>query len=130
MVISIIAAALGPVTECSVKGPRGLGNERTSGENPKYSIVEIDQNTENNRGNLRRLVSCETQSANADLKKSQGVKYIFLVNESQKLIWDFDIQTDHLLSARRSHLIIIINKKQKQRELAEFWTLLSRPTTE
>ena len=47
-------------------------------------------------------------------------------NETHKLIWDFDIQTDYLISARRPDLIIINNK----RELAELWTLLSRRTTE
>ena len=35
-----------------------------------------------------------------------------LENDTYKLLWDFDIQTDHLISARRSDLIII-NKKKK-----------------
>ena len=30
-------------------------------------------------------------------------------NETHKLLWDFDIQTDHLISTRRSDLIIINN---------------------
>ena len=33
---------------------------------------------------------------------------------THKLLWDFDIQTDHLISARRPGLIII-NKKKKKR---------------
>ena len=49
-----------------------------------------------------------------------------LENNTQKLLWDFDIHTDHLISARRSDLIII----NKKRELAKLWTLLSRLTTE
>ena len=49
-----------------------------------------------------------------------------LENDTHKLLWDFDIQTDHLISARRPDLIIINNKK---RELAKLWTLLSRLTT-
>ena len=32
---------------------------------------------------------------------------------TQKFLWDFDIQTDHLISARRPN-IIIINKKAKR----------------
>ena len=32
-------------------------------------------------------------------------------NETHKLLWNFDIQTDHLISARRPDLIII-NKKE------------------
>ena len=34
-----------------------------------------------------------------------------LENDTHKLLWDFDIQTDHLISARRPDLIIINKKK-------------------
>ena len=40
----------------------------------------------------------------------------FLENDTHKLLWDFDIHTDHLISARRPDLIII---KKKKRELAK-----------
>ena len=33
-------------------------------------------------------------------------------NNAHKLLWDFDIQTDHLISARRPDLIIIHKKKR------------------
>ena len=36
-----------------------------------------------------------------------------LENETYKLQWDIDIQTDHLISARRRDLIIINNKKRE-----------------
>ena len=36
-----------------------------------------------------------------------------LENETRKLLWDFDIQTDPLISARRPDLIIIINNNNK-----------------
>ena len=36
-----------------------------------------------------------------------------LENDTHKLLWDFDLQTDHLISARRPDLIII-NKKKKE----------------
>ena len=35
-------------------------------------------------------------------------------NTTHKLLWDFDIQTDHLISARRPDLIIIYKKKKKE----------------
>ena len=35
----------------------------------------------------------------------------FLENDTNKLLWDFDLQTEHLISARRPDLIII-NKKE------------------
>ena len=40
-----------------------------------------------------------------------------LENDSHKLLWDFNIQTDHLIPARRPDLIII--KEKKKRELAK-----------
>ena len=46
-------------------------------------------------------------------------------NDTHKLQWDFDIQTDHLISARRPDLIII-NKKNKSVKLS---TYVSRFTT-
>ena len=45
-----------------------------------------------------------------------------LENDTHKLLWDFEIQTDHLISARRPDLIKINNKK---RELAKLQTLLT-----
>ena len=32
-----------------------------------------------------------------------------LENETHKLLWDFEIQTDHLISARRTDFVIINN---------------------
>ena len=37
-----------------------------------------------------------------------------LENNTHKLLWDFDIQTDHLISARRPDLVIINNNKKKR----------------
>ena len=37
-----------------------------------------------------------------------------LENDTHKLLWDFDLQTDHLISARRLDLIIIIKKENLQ----------------
>ena len=49
-----------------------------------------------------------------------------LENDTHKLLWDFDIQTDHLILAKRPDLIII-NKKRKSAKLS---TLLSQLTSE
>ena len=35
-------------------------------------------------------------------------------NDLHKLLWDFNIQTDHLIPARRPNLIIINKKKKKE----------------
>ena len=37
-------------------------------------------------------------------------------NEKLKLFWDFQIQTDHLISARRPNLIIIHKKEKKKKK--------------
>ena len=39
-----------------------------------------------------------------------------LEKDIHKLLWDFDIQTDHLISARRPDFIIINKKKKKKRK--------------
>ena len=41
-----------------------------------------------------------------------------LENDTHKLLWDFDIQTDYLISARRPDLIII-NKKKKKKKICK-----------
>ena len=48
-------------------------------------------------------------------------------NNTQKLLWDFDVQKDHLISTGRPELIIINNKKG---EFSKLLTLLSQLTTE
>ena len=46
-----------------------------------------------------------------------------LKNDTHKLLWDFEIQTDHLISPRRPDLII-----NQKREFSKLWTLPSRLT--
>ena len=45
-------------------------------------------------------------------------------NDTRKLLWDFDIHTDHLISAKRPGLVM----NNKKRELLKLRTLLSRLT--
>ena len=42
------------------KGTGGLGNFRTSGVHPNYSIIENGQNIEKSPGNLRKLAVTQT----------------------------------------------------------------------
>ena len=42
-----------------------------------------------------------------------------LENNTHKLLWNFDIDTDHLISARRPDLIII-NKKKRTNKIIDF----------
>ena len=41
-------------------------------------------------------------------------------NNTYKLVWDFDIQTDYLISAQRPDLIIINKKKEKICKIVDF----------
>ena len=42
-----------------------------------------------------------------------------LENDSQKLLWDFNIQTDHLIPARRPDIIIANKKKKKKKRICK-----------
>ena len=43
-----------------------------------------------------------------------------LENETYKLLWDFDKQTDHLISARRPDQVKIKNKKKRTCKIMDF----------
>ena len=49
-------------------------------------------------------------------------------NETHKFLWEFEIQTDHLISARRPDLAII--KKKKKRENVPSWEFALMQTSE
>ena len=54
-----------------------------------------------------------------------------LNNETHELLWDFDKQTDHLISTRPyNNQQKKKKKKKKKKNLAKLWTLLSRLTIE
>ena len=53
-----------------------------------------------------------------------------LENDTHKLLWDFNIHTDHLIPTRRPDLIIINNKKKKKRKFVKLSILLSQRNTE
>ena len=57
------------------------------------------------------------------IKKKSFLYYITSVpgleNDTHKHLWDFDIQTDHLISARRPDLIII-NKRKRICKIIDF----------
>ena len=45
-------------------GTGGLGNERMSRDHPIYNIIKIDQNTEKDSGDLKRLAVTQTPVIN------------------------------------------------------------------
>ena len=51
-----------------------------------------------------------------------------LEKETHEILWDFGIQTGHLIPAKRPYLELL--KKRKKKELVSLWILLFRWTTE
>ena len=45
-------------------------------------------------------------------------QHLCLENDTQRLLWDFDIHKDHLISARRPNLRII-NKNKKKKKICK-----------
>ena len=70
-------------------------------------------------GVLRRLVVTHTPVKVHQLTLVSKTHKDNNNNNNHKLLWDFDIQTDHLISARRPYLIII-NKKKKIWKIVDF----------
>ena len=76
----------------------------------------------------------ETHKIISDLEKDQQLKLVWKThrnnnnnnNNDNKLLWDFNIQMDHLIPARRPDFIII----KKKKKFVKLSTLLSRRTTE
>ena len=60
------------------KETRRYGNKRTSRENPNYSIIKINQNSEKSLGDLRKLAVTQTHAC---VKNSQRSKTIKIYNQ-------------------------------------------------
>ena len=58
-----VIGALSRVTN----GTEGLGNKSSRGDHPNDSIIKIDQNTEKNPGDLKRLAVTQTTVENHQL---------------------------------------------------------------
>ena len=122
MKVTIIPIAIGAFGRVIVTG--GVGNKSAREDHQNYNIIENDQNTEKSPGDLRRLTVTPTPMKDhlltlmwTTLKESTIIIIItrsFLENDSHKLLWSFNIQTDHLIPARRLDLIIIKKKKRKR----------------
>ena len=98
-----------------------------SGDHPNYCIIKVSQKRP---GDLLSLKLQWKPSDDAGVKNSQrkidhtNKWYMHnpapvLENDSHKLLWDFNIQTDHLIPARRPDLIII-NKRKRICKIVDF----------
>ena len=65
------------------KGTRRLGNKRTNGDHPNYSIIKTSLNTKKRTRNLRRLTVTQTLVGNHQLmlvrKTLKGVTTIIII---------------------------------------------------
>ena len=63
-VLSIVNGALGTITKRIGTGTEELGDKKTRGDHPNYSIVEIGQNTKKSPGDLRKHAVTQTPVEN------------------------------------------------------------------
>ena len=71
-------------------------------------------------GKVIHWVMCKTLKFDHINKWYMHIPASVLENDTYKLLWDFDIQTDNLISARRPDLIIIIKKKNRTSKIVDF----------
>ena len=50
MMISVVIGTLEKISKSFIKGAWGVGNRKTNGDHPDYSIVEVGMNTERSPG--------------------------------------------------------------------------------
>ena len=103
-------------------GTGGLGNKRTSGYHPNYSIVEMGQNTKTSCGNLRRLAVSQTPVKNHQLmlvwKTPKGAKWDNdnnLPKKKKNTRWDFVVPAGHRVKIKDSKMIARIPESCRQR---------------
>ena len=133
VMMKVTVGVLGTVLKILRKIPDGVEIRREI-----ETIIKIGSNTRirETKDTGYHIDFCEKRSDDAGEKISQGIIIIIIMqksapvleNRTHKLLWDFDIHTNHLISARRPDLIII--NKKKKREFAKLSTLLSWLTTE
>ena len=70
-------------------------------------------------GNVIHWVLCKKLKFDHSNKGYMHNSEYVLENETHKLPWDFEIQTDHRISARRPDLIII-NEKERTCRIVDF----------
>ena len=78
------------------------------------NFVTFDNNNNNNNNDI-----CKKLKFDHTNKWYMHNPAAVLGKDTHKLLWDFDIQTDHLISARKPDLIVINKKKKKKKKKKE-----------
>ena len=116
-VIPVVVVALGAVSNGLEKSLEGLEIRGKNRDHRDCSIAEIDQNTMKSPGDMRILVVFQWKSTSKGwCEKLARSKIIIIII----IISDFDIHTDHLISARRPDFIIIKKKKKRFCKIVDF----------
>ena len=90
-----------------------------------WEIIIIRQNTEESPGDLRRLavtqipfeshqltLVSEKKKKNSQRSNNNNNPEYILENEMHKILWDFEIQTDHLILTKQPDQTIVNKKKR------------------
>ena len=100
------------ISRCSLCGDREETINRIIREYSKFAQEEYKTRHDFD-GHLELCKKLKFDHANKwYMHNSESV----LEKETYKLLWDFDIQTDRLISAKRPDLVIINNKKRRKKK--------------
>ena len=111
------------------KGTGRLRNQRTSRDHPEYSISRSARMLRRVLKICGDLLSLKDQRETISKRRCVNFQIIIIImhnpapvleNDTHKLLWDFDIQTDQVISTRRPDLIIINKKKKKICKIVDF----------
>ncbi len=126
-------ATSAPEIEAHITAVRTNHKKARIYQKQKNSISSYAENINPRRRKFCNLLQKEDKTRNEWVGKEMCKKLKFdhankwymhnpesvLENETHKLLWDFEIQMDHLISARRPNLIII-NKKERTCRIVDF----------
>ena len=124
-VISVIVGALGTVPQEPEKDVGYSSYQRKNQDHPKHITAKISYNTEKSPGDLRRFAVTQTSLEGNQLllvwkfpkEKDHNNDNN---NETHKILWDFEIEADHLISARRPDLMIVNKEKKTTCRIVDF----------
>ena len=117
-IIPNVIGVFGIVTNGLLKGLEDL--EVGRGEETIQTIIENDQNTQKSLETWEDLLSLKLHLKNHQLRLMWKTVKEKLENNSHKLLWDINIQTDYLIPTSRPDLIIINKKKKRICKIVNF----------
>ena len=103
-----------------MKNSKGVNNNNNNNNNDKSKLAQKEYKTRHDWvGKVIHWEMCRTFQFDDTNKWYLHTSAPVQENDTHKLLWDFDIQTDHLISARRPD-VIVINKNKRFSKIVDF----------